>query len=156
MVYNCLTAFLKAGVLAVLLVAPGCARESCPLDNPTTTLSINGHELTVELATTAASLRCGLAFRDDLAADHGMLFVLDQDRSVRFWMKDTRIPLSIAYLDNEGIIINLADMDPRDPERLYPSGVPVRYALETNRGWFAAQAIRPGDRAEFSLPETSE
>jgi uncharacterized membrane protein (UPF0127 family) len=81
-----------------------------------------------------------------------MLFVFERDRPVRFWMKGTRIPLSIAFLNANGTIVRLADMDPADPEFRYPSGVPVRYALETNRGWFAAQAIRPGDSAKFSLP----
>jgi hypothetical protein len=106
----------------------------------------------VEIASTPAGLRCGLAFRDELPPDHGMLFVFERERPVRFWMKDTRIPLSIAFLDARGTIVKLADMDPADPERRYSSGVPVRYALETRRGWFAAKKIRPGHRAEFSLP----
>jgi uncharacterized membrane protein (UPF0127 family) len=139
-------------LLAALFSGTGCTRASCPVDNETTRLSINGHVLTVELATTPASLHCGLAFRDTLAADRGMLFVFGREREVRFWMKDTRIPLSIAFLDADGIIVALADMDPAHPERRYPSGVPVRYALETNRGWFAARDIRRGDRAAFILP----
>lgn len=151
MIFKWLTTVPQACLLAALLVAPGCARESCPVDNPTATLTIKGHVLTVEVATTPVSLRCGLAFRDTLPADHGMLFVFTEERPVQFWMKDTRIPLSIAFLDTNGTIVRLADMDPAEPERRYSSGAPVRYALETNRGWFAAQEIHPGDSAQFSL-----
>ena len=147
-----ITAILKACIPACLSIMAWSICQACPLDNKTTNLTINGRVLTVEVAATPASRRCGLAFRQDLLPDHGMLFVFDQDRSVRFWMKNTRIPLTIAYLNADGKILRLEDMDPGDPERLYPSGQPVRYALETNLGWFAANAIHIGDRAEFTLP----
>jgi uncharacterized membrane protein (UPF0127 family) len=147
-----ITAVLKACFLACLPIMACCTCQACPLDNKTTNLKINDRVLTVEVAETTASRRCGLAFRQDLPPNQGMLFVFEQDRPVRFWMKNTRIPLTIAYLDADGNILKLEDMDPGDPKRLYPSAGPVRYALETNLGWFAANAIRIGDRAEFSLP----
>jgi uncharacterized membrane protein (UPF0127 family) len=94
-------------------------------------------------------------FRQELADDAGMLFVFPQDQGLSFWMRNTTIPLSIAFIDSERRIINIADMQPLD-ESSVPSERPARYALEVNQGWFAVRGIKPGDRVEFVLPADLE
>ena len=117
---------------------PDSARE-------TARLTISGHELDVEVVRTPADRIRGLMFRTELAPDSGMLFVFDSPAVRGFWMKNTLIPLSIAYFDTAGIIADLLHMAPLDTTTSYPSSRPVRYALETNQGWFQTHGIRPGD-----------
>lgn len=83
-------------------------------------------------------------FRKELAADRGMLFVFPDERVLEFWMRNTEIPLSIAFAEGSGRIVRIADMEPRS-EDLVSSGVPARYALEVNRGWYAAHGVQSGD-----------
>jgi uncharacterized membrane protein (UPF0127 family) len=85
-------------------------------------------------------------FRSRLEKDSGMLFVFDREQMLDFWMKNTSIPLSIAYIDSEGIIREIYDMKPLDISVSYPSKYPARYALEVNRGWFSRKGIRKGSR----------
>lgn len=131
-------------VLAALLLVTGCGSAS---GLPTTTLTVAGHPVTVEIATTTAQKSKGLMMRDSLGQDDGMLFVYPDDRIREFWMKDTRIPLSIAYLDRKGKIVKIADMHPFDESRT-SSVYPARYALEVNVGWFAAHGIQKGAMVE--------
>ncbi|TVR89049.1 MAG: DUF192 domain-containing protein [Spirochaetaceae bacterium] len=84
-------------------------------------------------------------YRDNLSEDSGMLFIFPSDREVSFWMKDTSIPLSIAYLRHDGTILEIHDMQPFSLDPV-PSGRPVRYALEVNQGWFERKAVRVGTR----------
>jgi hypothetical protein len=106
----------------------------------------------VELATTSEERSRGLMFRESLPENQGMLFVFPNERQVSFWMKNTYVPLSIAYIDAEGRIVNIADMQPQDTTS-HPSAAAVRYALEVNQGWFAERDIAAGDRCVFQLPE---
>lgn len=84
-------------------------------------------------------------FRQSLAPDSGMLFVFDSDEPRSFWMYNTYIPLSIAFIDSAGLIINILEMRPMDTTIRYLSERPARYALEMNSGWFVANSIKPGD-----------
>ena len=124
--------------LAILLL-PACAHAL-----PTIQIDVAGTAMTVEVADDMAERQRGLMYRDTLAADEGMLFVYADDRERSFWMKNTKIPLSIAYIDADGKIVSLADMLPLD-ESPVPSEFPARYALETNKGWFAAHKVKEGD-----------
>ncbi|MDX1697539.1 MAG: DUF192 domain-containing protein, partial [Thiohalobacterales bacterium] len=121
-----------------VLMALSCSMpaQACPVRNAELEITAKGHALTVELATHLAGHMCGLAFRQSLPADHGMLFAYAHDQTIGFWMKNTLIDLSIAFLDASGRILEIHDMDADDPDRRYISGSPARYALETNRGWF--------------------
>jgi len=112
--------------------------------------------LWAELATTPAERRKGLSGRQELKRDRGMLFVWPDSAHRRFWMKDTSIPLSVAFLTGEGRILNIERMEPAQTERTYPSKGPAKYALEVNRGWFARHGIRPGDHARLRLPGPKE
>jgi uncharacterized membrane protein (UPF0127 family) len=113
----------------------------------TVTLTLNGHDLAVEVADQPDERVRGLMYRDSLGADSGMLFVYTDDAERRFWMKDTRIPLSIAYLDAGGRIVKIADLQPLN-ETGVPSGRPARYALEVNQGWFAKNGVVEGSVVE--------
>ena len=87
----------------------------------------------------------GLMHRKALAQNAGMLFIFDEHAIHCMWMKNTLIPLSVAFIDDRGAIVNIADMEPHDLQS-HCAARPVRYALEMNRGWFAARGIRPGAR----------
>jgi hypothetical protein len=97
----------------------------------------------VEIAATHASRQQGLMHRDHLGAEAGMLFVYPDEQVRGFWMKDTRIPLSIAFATRSGAIVHVADLDPFETDRV-SSLAPATYALEVNRGWFARHGIVAG------------
>jgi uncharacterized membrane protein (UPF0127 family) len=109
----------------------------------------------VEIADTDAERQTGLMGRTTLAGDAGMLFVFDQEQTLSFWMKDTLIPLSIAYIDAEGRIVDIQDMQPLDdiPPQ-YVSAEPAQYALEVNQGFFEERGVSVGDMV--ALPVQGE
>ena len=125
---------------------------ACPIELPTATVSIKGQALRVELATTPTARGCGLSHRTELPQNQGMLFIFADLRPRTFWMKDTFIPLSIAYLDAAGRIFSIQDMAPLQTDSLYPSTLPAAYALEVNRGWFRSRGIEVGDLVDMQLP----
>jgi hypothetical protein len=114
-------------------------------------LTIGEHRLYVELAATRQERRQGLMFREEMPPNGGMLFVFPSEQPRSFWMKDTPLPLSIAFLDAERRIINIADMQPFDTSS-HPSAGPAKYALEVHQGWFAERGIEAGALCEFELP----
>lgn len=138
--------------LTLTLIFVSAKALACPLELPVATISINGHALTVELATTPKARVCGLSKRVKLPVNHGMLFIYPTIGQRTFWMKDTHIPLSIAFVDDSGRIQSMQDMTPRQTVERYQSLQPVRYALEVNQGWFADYGIGVGDIVEMKLP----
>ena len=114
---------------------------------PTVELTLNTHTLTVELADDPDERHLGLMHRKSLPEDHGMLFVYPGEAPRSFWMKNTPLPLSIAYLSREGVILNVEDMTPLSVEGV-PSAGAAMYALEVNRGWFEQNGVKPGDRVQ--------
>lgn len=129
-----------AGALALFL-AGGCKAGELPVR----TIQVDGHTLKVEVASTPETRAKGLMHRDHLPADRGMLFVYPDEEPLGFWMKNTRIPLSIAYADRHGTIVRIADMTPYSLDRV-PSLYPAMYALEVNQGWFREHGVEKGDR----------
>ncbi|MBA3426268.1 MAG: DUF192 domain-containing protein [Rubrobacter sp.] len=121
----------------------------------TVTIAASGGEkvdVRVEIADTPAEQQRGLMGRTALGEDRGMLFVFHGEQTLSFWMKDTLIPLSIAYLDSEGRIVDIQDMKALDDDPPhYISAEPAKYALEVNKGFFDERVVEVGDRAE--LPE---
>jgi hypothetical protein len=105
--------------------------------------------LAVEIADTPEERQRGLSFRESLAADAGMLFDYGQETGAAFWMKDTAIPLSIAFIAADGRIVDIQDMEPLS-EEMHRSPEPYQWAVEANRGWFAAHGVSMGD--EVRLP----
>ncbi len=117
-------------------------------------VQINDLRLQVEIADEPSERERGLMYRTELPANQGMLFVFsDTARQRVFWMKNTSIPLSIAFMNEEGIIIEIYDMIPHSTDPLV-SRYPARYALEVVQGLFSQHGVRIGDRMQFSeLPE---
>ena len=112
---------------------------------PSVELRIKDTHIFAEVVTNPEDRALGLMFRRSLAPDSGMLFVFDTDESQRFWMKNTLIPLSIAYITRDSLIADILEMAPLDTTTPYISTKPVLYALEMNSGWFQARGIKPGD-----------
>ena len=110
---------------------------------PRIELQAGVHLIRAEVAADSASRARGLMFRDSLGPNQGMIFVFEESARQCFWMRNTRIPLSAAFIDESGRIVNIADMQPLD-ERSHCSVRPVRYALEVNQGWFAKRGISAG------------
>ena len=114
-------------------------------------ITINQWKITVEIADTRESQEKGLMNRKSLDEDKGMLFVYDRDSRKSFWMKNTLIPLSIAYIAADGTIREIYDMEPLST-RTVDSRYSVRYALEVNHGAFQRHGIKVGDKVEFTVP----
>ena len=111
-----------------------------------TQIKVGSHALKVELAATEPQRMQGLMFREKLGANDGMLFVFDTPEYQSMWMKNTLVPLSVAFLAPDGTILNVEDMEPQTLEPHVSAG-PSLYALEMNKGWFAAHGLKPGDKA---------
>jgi uncharacterized membrane protein (UPF0127 family) len=124
-------------------------------DPSTMTIDASGGkkvEVLVEIADDPLERERGLMDRTSLGEDRGMLFVFSREQPLSFWMKNTKIPLSIAYIDSEGRITDILDMKPMDDEPPhYTSSEPVLYALEVNQGFFDERGVKVGDQTE--LPE---
>jgi uncharacterized protein len=129
--------------------------SSGPSDLPTVTIDTSGGkkvEVRVEIADGLLERVRGLMDRTSLGEDRGMLFVFRREQPLSFWMRDTRIPLSIAYIDSKGRITDILDMKPLDDKPPhYVSSEPVQYALEVNQGFFDERGVKVGDHVE--LPE---
>ncbi|MCK4590833.1 MAG: DUF192 domain-containing protein [Candidatus Latescibacteria bacterium] len=106
--------------------------------------------ITAEVCDIPQSRQRGLMFRNYLPENEGMLFVFDIEGHHSFWMKNTSIPLSIAFIVRKGEIVQIEDMEPQDPT-LHTSAYPVLYALEMNQGWFRKNGIEIGDKIKFNL-----
>jgi hypothetical protein len=142
--------------LFFILILVSTKALACPFQLPVATVSIKGHTLAVELATTPKARGCGLSNRVKLPENHGMLFIYPTLGPRTFWMKDTHIPLSIVFLDDSGQILRIQHMMPMQTDERYRSLQPVRYALEVNQGWFAEHGIGVGDIVEMKLPVVIE
>jgi uncharacterized membrane protein (UPF0127 family) len=141
-----------ATLLAALLTGliPISAQAQQPL--PTVKLNFGIHLVTAELADNDASRMRGLMFRERLASNHGMLFVFDARAVHCMWMRNTLIPLSVAFVDDDGSILNIEDMQPKT-EISHCAAKPVRYALEMDKGWFAQRGLKAGAKMT-GLPAT--
>jgi uncharacterized membrane protein (UPF0127 family) len=128
------------GALAALFVnAAAWAQGAMPVME----LSAGFHRIEAEVAATDRDRQVGLMNRREMPAQRGMLFVFDQENTHCMWMRNTLLPLSVAFVDARGVIINIEDMKPQT-ENNHCAKVPARYALEMNVGWFAQRGIKPG------------
>ena len=128
---------------ALALAVPAAGRAQM-LEIP---LTIAGHKVTAEVADTEETRMQGLMHRRILPENRGMLFVFREVTHHAMWMMNTYIPLSVAFLDERGVIINIEDMKPHTQDT-HPAAKPAKYALEVNQGWFAKRGIRAGARIE--------
>ncbi len=136
---------LFPALIALLLIGSACAQTGPQPTLPTRRLTAGMHVITAELATTPQSRTIGMMFREKTAPNHGMLFVFEYKGQQCFWMRNTPLPLSIAFIDDDGTILQINDMAPKT-ETLHCSQRPVRYALEMEQGWFAKKGAAIGSR----------
>jgi uncharacterized protein len=127
-------------LLLLLAVLPAIVQAQ-----PVIQLSAGMHLIRAEVAADMATRSRGLMFRKSLAPNAGMVFVFDEASQHCMWMKNTLIPLSVAFVDEAGIIINIEEMAPQT-EDTHCAKRPARYALEMDRGWFASRGIKPGTK----------
>jgi uncharacterized membrane protein (UPF0127 family) len=130
-------------LLATILLAATPVLAQKP--HPVVQLNAGMHLIQAEVVADYGTRAQGLMHRKSMAANAGMLFIFDDHAVHCMWMKNTLIPLSVAFIDERGAIVNIADMEPHS-EASHCASQPVRYALEMNRGWFAARGIKPGAR----------
>ena len=133
--------------LWTLLWAMSARAQDTPQKLPTVTLSAGMHLIQAELAQTSEQRSVGLMHRPKMGANEGMLFVFESASEQCFWMKNTLLPLSIAFLADDGQVVNIEDMAPQTLNG-HCSKRPVRYALEMNQGWFAKRGIKAGSRLQ--------
>ena len=136
-----------ATLVLLLVVSTACHKDPVRrvgMPGDRITLAIAGKTLDVEVASDDPSRRLGLMHRKSLPENAGMLFMYPEPERLAFWMKNTQVPLSIAFIDNKGVIVQIKDMAPLD-ERETRCDTPVRQALEVNQGWFQRNGIKVGD-----------
>jgi uncharacterized protein len=144
--------YLKAIFLfmAACLSCASCQNGSPYVKSRSAILVFGKTEMAAEIAYTAQEKSRGLMDRASLEENKGMLFVYDADERPSFWMKNTLIPLSIAFIDRRGRIVQIADMEPESLSIITPE-VAVLFALEANRGWFQNHNIKTGDTMTFKV-----
>nr|WP_315429966.1 DUF192 domain-containing protein [uncultured Albidiferax sp.] len=126
-------------------VGSASAQDAPQTNLPRITLTAGIHQIDTQLALTPDQRQIGLMFRKEMPQQEGMLFVFEQPATQCFWMKNTILPLSAAFVEDDGTIANLADMKPQTTDS-HCSTKPVRYVLEMNVGWFAKKGIKAGSK----------
>jgi uncharacterized membrane protein (UPF0127 family) len=137
---------IRAAALAGLLFWVAAAAAQQPA-LPTIKLNAGIHVIQAEVASTTSTRSLGLMQRKSMPQGAGMLFLFDEPAAHCMWMKNTLIPLSVAFIDEAGTIVNIADMQPRD-ETTHCAARPAVYALEMNQGWFTKRGIAAGMRID--------
>jgi uncharacterized membrane protein (UPF0127 family) len=136
-------AFLAAAALALAALALPSAAQEPQTNLPRVKLSAGMHQIDAQVARTIDQRIVGLMFRKEMPQHEGMLFVFEEPSQQCFWMKNTLLPLSAAFIDDDGTVVNVEDMKPQTLDS-HCSAKPVRYVLEMNQGWFAKKGIKPG------------
>jgi len=134
---------LRRALLSLTLVPALVAAQGALTPQPTIKLTGGIHVITAEVADRSETMTRGLMFRQSLAPNHGMVFLYRDKSTLCMWMRNTLIPLSVAFIDDDGSIINVEDMEPRT-DASHCARKPVRFALEMERGWFAKRGLTPG------------
>lgn len=111
---------------------------------PTLKLWIGAEELIAEVARSPREQQTGMMFRKSMEENEAMIFVLPVAREAAFWMKNTEVPLSLAYVDNEGKILEIYDLEPHNEESVPSKSDQVRFVIEVKQGWFKRHGIQPG------------
>lgn len=136
--------------LLLLAASPAWSQQAPQLDLPRVTLSAGMHLIHAQVAADRQQRAVGLMFRKEMPTNEGMLFVFERPEPQCFWMKNTLLPLTAAFIADDGTIVNLADMQAQT-EKSHCSAKPVRYVLEMNQGWFAKRGIKAGFRLAGAL-----
>jgi len=145
---------LAVSIFCLIILCRSPKKEKPNVIQPEPTkinLVINKVRISVEVANNPEERTTGLMYRSGLEPDQGMLFVFDEAGIYPFYMKNTKIPLSIAFIDKDGIIIDIQQMTPLDEQTLHFPAKPFLFSLEVNQGWFLQKGIKEGDTV-FGLP----
>jgi len=140
-----LSRLLTCALLASATAGPVAAQESPQPKLPTVQLTAGMHVIQAEIAATPTQQQIGMMMRREMGANEGMLFVNAEPGVRCFWMRNTLIPLSAAFVGDDGTIVNIADMQPQTDDS-HCSTKPVRFVLEMRQGWFDKRGIKPGSR----------
>lgn len=136
---------LALALVLSLLTLTVLAQEEPQLNLPRVRLGAGMHQIDAQVAATPQERAVGLMFRREMPPHEGMLFVFEQPAMQCFWMKNTLLPLTAAFVADDGHIVNLVDMKPQTLDS-HCSTKPVRYVLEMNQGWFAKKSIKAGSK----------
>jgi uncharacterized membrane protein (UPF0127 family) len=131
--------------LALCLNLPALAQETPQTQLPRTTLTAGIHQMDIQVAMTPEQHQIGLMYRSEMPQGEGMLFVFQAPSKQCFWMKNTILPLTAAFVADDGTIVNLEDMKPQTTDS-HCSLKPVRYVLEMNQGWFGKKGLKAGSK----------
>ncbi|HET7404408.1 MAG TPA: DUF192 domain-containing protein [Usitatibacter sp.] len=134
-----------ARFLAALFLALASLAANAEATFRSAHVKVAGHEMKVEVAETEPQREQGLMYRKSLGRNDGMLFLFEEPAYHAMWMKNTLIPLSVAFIDAKGEILNILDMEPETLDSHMAAG-PAVYAIEANKGWFAANKVKAGDK----------
>jgi len=134
-----------AAALALAFASAFTIAQDAPQQLPAIRLSAGMHVLQVQVAQTPEQQQIGLMFRKTMGTNEGMLFIFDEPRQQCFWMKNTLLPLSVAFIDDSGAVANIDDMKPQTLDS-HCSTKPVRFVLEMNVGWFDKRGIKAGSK----------
>ena len=141
-----MTLFLsRVAALSLALIATFSQAQDAPQQLPSIKLSTGMHALQVQVAQTPDQHQIGLMFRKSMGTNEGMLFIFDEPRQQCFWMKNTLLPLSVAFIADDGSVVNIDDMKPQTLDS-HCSTKPVRFVLEMNVGWFDKRGIKAGSK----------
>ena len=132
-------------ILMALIPLSAIAQEGPQINLPRIKLQLGMYQIDAQLAQTPEQRSIGLMYRAEMPAHEGMLFVFEQASTQCFWMKNTLLPLTAAFVADDGTIVNLADMKPQTTDS-HCSGKPVRFVLEMHQGWFAKKGFKAGMR----------
>jgi uncharacterized protein len=135
--------FNTGTLLALALLCGQALAQDMPQKLPAIKLSAGMHVIQAELAQTPEERSTGLMFRKAMATNEGMLFAFEEPGQQCFWMKNTLLPLSVAFIADDGSVVNIENMKPQTLDS-HCSTKPVRFVLEMNEGWFAKRGIKPG------------
>jgi len=147
--------FPRLCLLLVTCSTQAWAQSQAQLHLPRVTLNAGMHLIQAQVATTSEQRNVGLMHRQEMPANEGMLFVFEQSAGQCFWMKNTQLPLTAAFVADDGTIVNMADMKPQTLDS-HCSSKPVRYVLEMHQGWFGKRGIRPGSKLGGQPFETTK
>ena len=136
---------LIAGLITLAAALPASAQNQPQMNLQRVEITAGMHRIDAQVAIAPQERQTGLMHRKEMPAHEGMLFVFEQPATQCFWMKNTLLPLTAAFVADDGTIVNLADMKPQT-EDSHCSAKPVRYVLEMNQGWFAKKCIKPGSK----------
>jgi uncharacterized protein len=145
---------IALSIIAYSAVGPASAQDEPQMKLQRTALQAGMHRIDAQVALTPEQRQIGLMWRKTMPAHEGMLFVFEEPTKQCFWMKNTLLPLTAAFVADDGTIVNLEDMKPQTTEP-HCSTKPVRYVLEMNKGWFAKKGIKAGAKltgAAFKTP----